>query len=57
MERYLQPIWDTKIIYDETGVIIGEEGEIRFLFAPVIGSVCVRIYAQVILQTLLGDYM
>ena len=42
MERYLQPIWDTKIIYDETGVIIGEEGEMRFLLSPLQNSVVVR---------------
>ena len=42
MKKYLQPIWDTKTIYDETGVIIGEEGEIQFLFAPLKDSVIVR---------------
>ena len=42
MEKYLQPIWNTKTIYDETGVIIGEEGELRFLFPPVKNSVVVR---------------
>lgn len=42
MEKYLQPIWNTKTIYDETGVIIGEEGEMQFLFAPLKNSVVVR---------------
>ena len=42
MKKYLQPIWDTKTIYDETGVVIGEEGEIQFLFAPLKDSVIVR---------------
>ena len=42
MERYLQPIWDTKEIYDETGFVIGEEGEMQFLFAPLKNSILVR---------------
>lgn len=29
--QYLQPIWNTKRVYDETGVVVGEEGEICFL--------------------------
>ena len=42
MEKYLQPIWDTNAIYDESGIIIGEEGEMRFLFTPLKNSVVVR---------------
>ena len=41
-EKYLQPIWDTNEIYDETGVIIGEEGEMHFLFQAKCGTVVVR---------------
>ena len=41
-EKYLQPIWDTNEIYDETGVIIGEEGEMYFLFQAKCGTVVVR---------------
>ena len=40
-DKYLQPIWNTQTIYDETGVIIGEEGELRFLLSPVKNSVVV----------------
>ena len=42
MKNYLQPIWDTNTIYDETGVIIGDEGEMKFLFAPLKDTVIVR---------------
>ncbi len=41
-DKYLQPIWNTQTIYDETGVIIGEEGELRFLLSPIKNSVVVR---------------
>ena len=41
-DKYLQPVWDTATIYDETGVVIGEEGEVYFLFAPLKNSVVVR---------------
>lgn len=40
--KYLQPIWDTQTIYDETGVVIGEEGEMQFLLSPKKGRVVVR---------------
>ena len=41
-EKYLQSIWNNVIIYDETGIVIGEEGEMRFLRSPISTSVVVR---------------
>lgn len=40
--KYLQPIWNTPTVYDETGVVIGEEGEVRLLFSPLKSTVIVR---------------
>lgn len=40
--KYLQPIWNTPTVYDETGVVIGEEGEVRLLFAALKNSIVVR---------------
>lgn len=40
--KYLKPIWNTNTIYDETGVVIGEEGEMKLLFTPKKETLIVR---------------
>lgn len=41
-DKYLKPIWNTNTIYDETGVVIGEEGEMKLLFTPKKETLIVR---------------
>ena len=34
LDEYLQPIWETEEVYNETFMFLGEEDEAPFLYAP-----------------------
>ena len=42
VEQLLTPIWSSVKIINETGVFVGEEGLVRLLSAPIIGTVIVK---------------